>query len=234
MSKREVVIVSGARTPMGAFQGALASIPAPKLGATAIKAALERAGVKPEQVDEVYMGCVLQAGLGQAPARQAAIFAGLPNTVPCSTVNKAEWAGTINLVYGVPSEISEYLIPHPVIKKMSFTGSTVVGKQLAAIAGAHMKRVTMELGGHAPAIVFDDADVDAASRILAGSKYRNAGQVCVSPTRILVQEKVYKQFVDGFVGHTKNLKVGDGQESGTTMGPLANARRITAMRSVIP
>ena len=105
-------------------------------------------------------------------------------------------AGVINLVYGVPSEISEYLIPHPIIRKMSFTGSTAVGKQLAAIAGAHMKRVTMELGGHAPAIVFDDADVDAASRLLATAKYRNAGQVCVSPTRVLVQERVYDQFVD--------------------------------------
>ena len=142
-------------------------------------------------------------------------------------------AGTINLVYGIPSEISEYLIPHPVIKKMSFTGSTVVGKQLAAIAGAHMKRVTMELGGHAPAIVFDDADVDHASRMLAGAKYRNAGQVCVSPTRMLVQEKVYEQFVAGFVAHTKTLKVGDGLETGTTMGPLANARRITAMETFI-
>src|SRR3984885_4773070 len=106
-------------------------------------------------------------------------------------------AGVVNLVYGVPSEISEYLIPHPVIKKMSFTGSPGVGKQLAAIAGAHMKRVTMELGGHAPAIVFDDADVDLASRMLAGAKFRNAGQVCVSPTRLLVQEKVYQQFVEG-------------------------------------
>jgi len=142
-------------------------------------------------------------------------------------------AGVINLVYGVPSEISEYLIPHPVIRKMSFTGSTVVGKQLAAIAGAHMKRVTMELGGHAPAIVFDDADIDVASKLLAGAKYRNAGQVCVSPTRLLVQEKVYDQFVDGFIAHTKRLKVGDGLESGTTMGPLANARRITAMESFI-
>jgi succinate-semialdehyde dehydrogenase / glutarate-semialdehyde dehydrogenase len=142
-------------------------------------------------------------------------------------------AGVINLVYGIPSEISEYLIPHPIIKKMSFTGSTAVGKQLAAIAGAHMKRVTMELGGHAPAIVFDDADVDAASRILAGSKYRNAGQVCVSPTRILVQEKVYHQFVEGFVGHAKAVKVGDGLESSTNMGPLANARRITAMETFI-
>jgi succinate-semialdehyde dehydrogenase/glutarate-semialdehyde dehydrogenase len=142
-------------------------------------------------------------------------------------------AGVINLVYGVPSEISEYLIPHPVIRKMSFTGSTVVGKQLAALAGAHMKRVTMELGGHAPAIVFDDADIDVASKLLAGAKYRNAGQVCVSPTRMLVQEKVYDQFVDGFVTYTKRLKVGDGLESDTTMGPLANARRIAAMDAFI-
>ena len=142
-------------------------------------------------------------------------------------------AGVINLVYGVPSEISEYLIPHPVIRKMSFTGSTAVGKQLAAIAGAHMKRVTMELGGHAPAIVFDDADIDTASKLLAGAKYRNAGQVCVSPTRMLVQEKVYDQFVTGFLAHTKRLKVGDGLESGTTMGPLANPRRIAAMDAFI-
>ena len=98
-------------------------------------------------------------------------------------------AGVINLVYGVPSEISEYLIPHPIIRKISFTGSTAVGKQLAAIAGAHMKRVTMELGGHAPSIVFDDADVDLASRLLSTNKLRNAGQVCVSPTRLLVQRK---------------------------------------------
>jgi succinate-semialdehyde dehydrogenase/glutarate-semialdehyde dehydrogenase len=141
--------------------------------------------------------------------------------------------GVMNLVYGVPSEISEYLIPHPIIKKMSFTGSTAVGKQLAAIAGAHMKRVTMELGGHAPAIVFDDADVDSASRLLAGAKYRNAGQVCVSPTRVLVQERVYDQFVSGFLQHSKALKVADGLEAGTTMGPMANPRRITAMETFI-
>jgi succinate-semialdehyde dehydrogenase/glutarate-semialdehyde dehydrogenase len=142
-------------------------------------------------------------------------------------------AGVVNLVYGVPSEISEYLIPHPIIRKMSFTGSTAVGKQLAALAGAHMKRVTMELGGHAPAIVFDDADIDAASRLLATAKYRNAGQVCVSPTRMLVQERVYDRFVSGFVQHSKGLKVGDGLESGTTMGPMANPRRITAMENFI-
>ncbi len=142
-------------------------------------------------------------------------------------------AGVINLVYGVPAEISGYLIPHPIIRKISFTGSTAVGKQLAAIAGAHMKRVTMELGGHAPAIVFDDADVDTASRLLAGAKYRNAGQVCVSPTRMLVQERVYDQFVSGFLQHSKALKVGDGLEAGTTMGPMANPRRITAMETFI-
>jgi succinate-semialdehyde dehydrogenase/glutarate-semialdehyde dehydrogenase len=142
-------------------------------------------------------------------------------------------SGVVNLVYGVPSEISEYLIPHPVIRKMSFTGSTAIGKQLAALAGLHMKRVTMELGGHAPAIVFGDADVAMASRMLAGSKFRNAGQVCVSPTRFLVQEKLYDAFVDQFVAAAQKLKVGDGMESGTQMGPLANPRRITAMETLI-
>jgi succinate-semialdehyde dehydrogenase/glutarate-semialdehyde dehydrogenase len=142
-------------------------------------------------------------------------------------------AGVVNLVYGVPAEISEYLIPHKVIRKISFTGSTAVGKHLAALAGAHMKRATMELGGHAPAIVFEDADIDVASRILAGAKFRNAGQVCVSPTRFLVQEAVYDRFVARFVDHAKAVKVGDGLESGTAMGPLANARRITAMETFI-
>ena len=142
-------------------------------------------------------------------------------------------AGTVNLVYGVPAEISEYLIPHPVIRKISFTGSTVVGKQLAALAGAHMKRATMELGGHAPAIVFDDADIDTASKVLAGSKVRNAGQVCISPTRFLIQEPVFDQFVDKFVAHIKTVKVGDGLEFGTQMGPMANPRRIQAMETFI-
>jgi succinate-semialdehyde dehydrogenase/glutarate-semialdehyde dehydrogenase len=142
-------------------------------------------------------------------------------------------AGVVNLVYGVPAEISEYLIPHPVIRKISFTGSTVVGKQLAAIAGAHMKRVTMELGGHAPAIVFDDADLDTATKILSTNKLRNAGQVCISPTRFLVQERVYDAFVEQFTARIKAAKVGDGLDAGTTMGPLANPRRITAMETFI-
>ena len=140
-------------------------------------------------------------------------------------------AGVIGLVYGDPATISSYLIPHPVIRKMSFTGSTVVGKQLAALAGAHMKRITMELGGHAPVIVFDDADVDVAAKTMAASKYRNAGQVCVSPTRFLVQEGIYKSFVDKFVEATKALKVGNGLEASSTMGALANPRRSRAMEA---
>ncbi|MSQ64655.1 MAG: NAD-dependent succinate-semialdehyde dehydrogenase [Betaproteobacteria bacterium] len=140
-------------------------------------------------------------------------------------------AGVVNLVYGVPADISSYLIAHPVIRKISFTGSTVVGKQLAAMAGQHMKRATMELGGHAPVIVFDDADVEVAAKTMAASKYRNAGQVCVSPTRFLVQEGIYKSFVDKFVEATKTLKVGNGLESGVTMGALANPRRTRAMEA---
>ena len=137
--------------------------------------------------------------------------------------------GAVGLVYGDPAEISSYLIPHPVIRKISFTGSTVVGKQLAALAGLHMKRATMELGGHAPVIVFDDADIAIAAKVMAASKFRNAGQVCISPTRFLVQEGVYDAFVEQFVANTKRLKIGDGLESGTTMGALANPRRSTAM-----
>ena len=141
--------------------------------------------------------------------------------------------GVIGLVYGVPAEISSYLIPHPTIRKVTFTGSTPVGKHLAELAGKYMKRATMELGGHAPAIVFDDADVELASKTLAGSKFRNAGQVCVSPTRFLVQEKVFDQFVDTFTSYAKSLKVGNGLEDGVQMGPLANDRRIPAMEALI-
>ena len=142
-------------------------------------------------------------------------------------------AGVVQLVFGVPAEISEYLIPHPVIRKISFTGSTVVGKHLAALAGAHMKRATMELGGHAPAIVFNDADLDNAAKILAANKFRNAGQVCVAPTRFIVQQEVYEPFLDRFVREAEAIKLGNGLEDGTTMGPLANGRRVAAMESLI-
>ncbi len=141
--------------------------------------------------------------------------------------------GVLNLVYGVPAEISEYLIPHRAVRKISFTGSTAVGKHLAALAGAHMKRATMELGGHAPAIVFEDADLDAAAKILAANKFRNAGQVCVAPTRFLVQDSVHDAFVEKLVARARKLKVGSGLEDGVTMGPLANPRRIPAMEGLI-
>lgn len=141
--------------------------------------------------------------------------------------------GVIQLVYGDPAEISSYLIPHPVIRKITFTGSTAVGKQLASLAGAHMKRITMELGGHAPAIVFEDANVDQAVKILSANKYRNAGQVCVAPTRFLVHEKVYGDFVQKFTDVSKKLKVGDGLDKDSRMGPLANTRRVDAMESFV-
>jgi succinate-semialdehyde dehydrogenase/glutarate-semialdehyde dehydrogenase len=142
-------------------------------------------------------------------------------------------AGVVNLVYGDPAHISTYLIAHPAIRKISFTGSTPVGKQLAAMAGQHMKRMTMELGGHAPVIVFNDADIALAAKTMAASKFRNAGQVCVSPTRFLVQEGAFNEFVDQFVMHAEMLKVGNGMEAGINMGPLANPRRMSAMQNLV-
>lgn len=142
-------------------------------------------------------------------------------------------AGVVNLVYGVPAEISEYLIPHPVIRKISFTGSTPVGKQLSALAGLHMKRATMELGGHAPVIVAGDADVESVVGMMVANKFRNAGQVCVSPTRFLVQERIADQFTDRFTAGAKAIRVGDGLKADTDMGPLANDRRIPALESLI-
>jgi succinate-semialdehyde dehydrogenase/glutarate-semialdehyde dehydrogenase len=141
--------------------------------------------------------------------------------------------GAVNLVFGIPAEISEYLIAHPIIRKISFTGSAVVGKRLAALAGLHMKRATMELGGHAPVIIFDDADLDVATKVMATSKYRNAGQVCISPTRFLIQKKAYDSFLEKFITASNQVRVGDGLQSETTMGPLAHERRLQAMESFI-
>ncbi|WP_158914894.1 NAD-dependent succinate-semialdehyde dehydrogenase [Caulobacter sp. S45] len=142
-------------------------------------------------------------------------------------------AGVVNLVFGSPAEISSYLIPHPIIRKISFTGSTAVGKHLAALAGQHMKRVTMELGGHAPVVVFKDADIAGGAKILAQNKVRNAGQVCVSPTRFLVQDEVYGDFIEQFTAHIATTKVGDGLEAGVEMGPLANPRRLEAVEALV-
>lgn len=141
--------------------------------------------------------------------------------------------GVLNVVWGDSGMISDHLIRSPIVRKISFTGSTPVGQQLAALAGSLMKRCTMELGGHAPVIVCDDADIDTAVDQLVGYKFRNAGQVCVSPTRFFVQEGAYDHFVDRFVAKTKAIKVGDGLEAGSRMGPLAQRRRISAMEGFV-
>jgi len=142
-------------------------------------------------------------------------------------------AGVLNMVFGVPAEVSEYLIPSDTIRKVSFTGSIPVGKHLAALSAKGMKRTTMELGGHSPVVVFADADPEKTADTIAAFKYRNAGQVCISPTRFYVQENSYNKFVARFTEYAKNIKLGDGLEKGTTMGPLANARRLDAMEAIM-
>ena len=114
--------------------------------------------------------------------------------------------GVLNIVWGEPAKVSDYLIKSPISRKVSFTGSVPVGKLLAGLAGAHMKRVTMELGGHSPVLVFEDADIDRAATMLANFKIRNAGQVCVSPTRFYIQKSVYDKFLAKFTDVLKNIK----------------------------
>ncbi|MBL9035695.1 MAG: NAD-dependent succinate-semialdehyde dehydrogenase [Rhodospirillaceae bacterium] len=171
-------------------------------------------------------GCsIIVKGPEETPASPAAVIrafvdAGVP-------------AGVVNLVFGVPAEISGYLIPHPVIRKISFTGSTAVGKELAALAGRHMKRMTMELGGHAPVIVAEDADVDLALGLMVANKHRNAGQICISPTRFLVHEALADAFIDRFTEGARAIRVGNGLDSAVEMGPLANERRIPMLEGLI-
>lgn len=171
-------------------------------------------------------GCsVILKGPEEAPSAcvalaQALIDAGLPK-------------GVLNLVFGEPSAISAHLIPSPVIRKISFTGSVSVGKQLASMAAANMKPCTMELGGHAPAVIFDDADADAVATQLAAYKFRNAGQVCICPSRFYVHQAIYDAFVDRFVAVAQNIRVGDGSSEATQMGPLANVRRMSAMEAFV-
>ena len=141
--------------------------------------------------------------------------------------------GVAQVVFGVPDEVSRHLLGSPVIRKLSFTGSVPVGKHLMKLAADNMLRTTMELGGHGPVIVFDDADVDQALSIIGPHKYRNAGQVCVSPTRFYVQEPVYERFVKGFTEIAESLPVGDGLDPNVRMGPMANPRRLDAMEAFI-
>jgi len=178
--------------------------------------------------------------LGAALASGCSFLVKAPEETPASPaallqafVDAGIPAGTVGLVFGDPAEISSYLIPHPIIRKVTFTGSTPVGKQLAAMAGLHMKRATMELGGHAPVIVAADADVELAVKASGGAKFRNAGQVCISPTRFLVHNSIRDDFAKALVKLTEKLKLGDGLAEGTTLGPLANPRRLTAMAKVM-
>ncbi|AJA64003.1 MULTISPECIES: NAD-dependent succinate-semialdehyde dehydrogenase [Bradyrhizobium] len=142
-------------------------------------------------------------------------------------------AGVLNLVFGNPAEISEYLIPQSRIRLVTFTGSIPVGKHLAEMAGRYMKPAIMELGGHAPVIVCDDVDPVATGAASAIGKSRNAGQVCVAPTRFFVQESIYEQFAQSFAERASQLKVGNGLDPSTQLGPLANSRRIDAMETLV-
>jgi succinate-semialdehyde dehydrogenase/glutarate-semialdehyde dehydrogenase len=142
-------------------------------------------------------------------------------------------ANVAQMVYGVPDTISRTLIASPVIRKVSFTGSTAVGKHLMRLAADGVKRITMELGGHAPVLVFDDVDLAKVLDMLVAQKFRNAGQVCVAPTRFYVQEGIYEAFLAGFAERTAALKVGNGLDAGVQMGPLANPRRPEALTGLI-
>ena len=174
----------------------------------------------------IAAGCsVIMKSAEETPASalgvlQCLLDAGLPKEVA-------------QAVFGVPDQVSRHLLASPIIRKLSFTGSTVVGKHLAKLAADDMKRTTMELGGHGPVLVFDDVDVDTVLNTMAPGKYRNAGQVCVSPTRFIVKEDVFDRFRDGFIERAKTIKVGNGLDPESQMGPMANPRRPDAMERLI-
>lgn len=142
-------------------------------------------------------------------------------------------AGVLQAVFGVPAQVSSFLLDHPLIAKFSFTGSSAVGKLLAQQAAKTLKRATMELGGHAPAIVCADANVAQAADMLVAGKFRNAGQICIAPTRFYVHRSVYVDFVQAFVEHTRKIVPGNGLDAACGMGPMANSRRLEAMRGLI-
>lgn len=141
--------------------------------------------------------------------------------------------GVLNIVFGVPSEVSEHLCSSRIPRKLSFTGSIPVGKHLQKLAAENMIRCTMELGGHSPLMVFDDTDIDVAAKISVAGKFRNAGQVCVSPTRFLVQDTIKEKFTQAVINETNKIKVGNGLEDNVNMGPLIAERRVEVMNDFI-
>jgi succinate-semialdehyde dehydrogenase/glutarate-semialdehyde dehydrogenase len=170
----------------------------------------------------IAAGCsVILKPAEEAPASamavvQALVEAGCPSDV-------------VQLVFGSPDEVSRHLLASPIIRKLSFTGSTAVGKHLLKLAADTVKQTTMELGGHAPVIIFEDCDLEKTVSTLAAAKVRNAGQVCVSPTRFYIQQGIYDRFVDAFSNQLARTRVGNGLAEDTQMGPMANARRPAAI-----
>ena len=140
--------------------------------------------------------------------------------------------GLVNLVFGVPDEVSAHLLSQPRVRKLSFTGSVPVGKLLAVRAAEHLARCTLELGGHAPAVIFEDADLEKAVADCTAFKFRNAGQVCITISRFYVQESVYGEVLERFAEKANAIKTGPGLDPSSTMGPLANARRLAAMEEL--
>lgn len=141
--------------------------------------------------------------------------------------------GVVNIVSGPADLISETLIHSSVIRKISFTGSTEVGRQLAQLAGAAMKKSTMELGGHAPVLICKGVDVNRVTEITVPARYANAGQSCISATRFFVHQSLYENFVSAFSRRAAALRVGNGMEEGIDMGPLASARRLPVMQRLV-
>jgi succinate-semialdehyde dehydrogenase/glutarate-semialdehyde dehydrogenase len=178
--------------------------------------------------------------MAAALAAGCSIIAKPPEETPASTsaimqcvIDGGVPGDVAQLVFGVPDMVSRHLIASPIIRKVSFTGSVPVGKHLLKLCADGVKRTTMELGGHAPVIVFDDCDLEKALDLAATTKFRNSGQVCISPTRFYVQQNVYDRFVDGFAARTRKIKMGDGLDADNNMGPLANERRPTAIAALV-
>ncbi len=150
---------------------------------------------------------------------QALQEAGLPN-------------GVVNLVFGDPEKISSTLLRDPIIRKCTFTGSIEVGKKLAALSAEGLKRCTFELGGHAPVIVFDDADIEQVIPLIVPFKHRNAGQTCIAPSRFYIHKRIHENFIDAFIAHSKKITIGDGRNAEVQMGPMINSQRISFMKSL--
>jgi succinate-semialdehyde dehydrogenase / glutarate-semialdehyde dehydrogenase len=171
-------------------------------------------------------GCsIIIKPAGEAPASCAALVrachdAGVP-------------PGAVNFLTGSSGMIARRLIASPIVRKVSLTGSVPVGKEILRLAADGVKKVSMELGGHGPVIVFDDVDPVAAAETCAATKFRNCGQVCISPTRFYVHESLYDRFAARFAEVANGLKLGGGLEEGVQMGPMANARGLATIQDLV-